>query len=463
MSDRAGRGGRAAGRGQADAPAANRVVGNVTAAQLQQLIDAVVANVAQVPAVAPIPAAAPGPNDYSDTPANTNDDPIDFRTPSGLKMFLAAIAKLDTTYDGQEVGLKAFLQQVSERADNYGWDNVLLIPDANGILQPLLTKHGCLTTTNVRDHAMIFMAARRKDRQASQCMMRMIKASISSELKNRLLCRKSSYTVVVPAVGIVPQETSEVGTLLLYELISMVSIETRATIDTLKERLYDLPKIMQESKVNIEEFNVTVDDIINKLEARNATIADADIIPGLFRVYGATGDSAFDAFIALKYSAYLEKAYNPTRPGLMVTAAERYKILQPQWLRATDQQMELINMRAEIISQRAEIQQLRQNPPKRPATKGATGAAKKTRFTPKDFAWKEVAPAPGGPQDKEMNGKQYIYCPHHGKTKWVLKINHAGVDHRTGCTKAPAKHHPVQGGLAAEIDLNDDAVDEECI
>jgi hypothetical protein len=34
---------------------------------------------------------------------------------------------------------------------------------------------------------------------------------------------------------------------------------------------------------------------------------------------------------------------------------------------------------------------------------------------------------------KTVNGKAYIHCPHHGDTKWVLKVNQQGFEHKTGC------------------------------
>jgi hypothetical protein len=37
-----------------------------------------------------------------------------------------------------------------------------------------------------------------------------------------------------------------------------------------------------------------------------------------------------------------------------------------------------------------------------------------------------------------MNGKEYIYCLHHGDTKWVLKTNRQGIAHKTGCRQANA-------------------------
>lgn len=55
------------------------------------------------------------------------------------------------------------------------------------------------------------------------------------------------------------------------------------------------------------------------------------------------------------------------------------------------------------------------------------------------FAWKAaIAPEPVEPHEKTANGKECVYCPHHGDTKWVLKTNRDGVEHTTGCRVAAA-------------------------
>jgi hypothetical protein len=48
-----------------------------------------------------------------------------------------------------------------------------------------------------------------------------------------------------------------------------------------------------------------------------------------------------------------------------------------------------------------------------------------------------VAPSGGQPKSKKFDGKDYIYCPDHSHTKWVLKEGH-----KDGCTSAPEKPEP---------------------
>jgi hypothetical protein len=94
----------------------------------------------------------------------------------------------------------------------------------------------------------------------------------------------------------------------------------------------------------------------------------------------------------------------------------------------------------EFIAMQSELKQLRQNavnkaPQKDKEKRGTTDPSEKGNRNTGKFAWKGVAPKSGEAQEKTVKGKVYIYCPHHGDTKWVLKTNLKGIGHRTGCRK----------------------------
>jgi hypothetical protein len=70
-------------------------------------------------------------------------------------------------------------------------------------------------------------------------------------------------------------------------------------------------------------------------------------------------------------------------------------------------------------------------------TPAKTADSKKDKDKKNDvkFAWKLGPPKSGEPKTKKFNGRNYIYCPHHERTCWVLEINNEGIEHRTGCKK----------------------------
>jgi hypothetical protein len=134
----------------------------------------------------------------------------------------------------------------------------------------------------------------------------------------------------------------------------------------------------------------------------------------------------------------------------MQVALEKFKTIhaEKQWCKKTERELEFIAMQSQL-------NQLKQNAKTPKPTKGKTpdGAGKANRLKGK-YAWKGIAPKPGEPHEKTMNGKVYIYCPHHGETKWVLKVNVKGIDHKTGCSKLLAQANgsgAADGALTAAI------------
>ena len=93
-------------------------------------------------------------------------------------------------------------------------------------------------------------------------------------------------------------------------------------------------------------------------------------------------------------------------------------------MKAGDKDLDFVAMAAQA--------KLKQND-KAPHKKGTKG--KFTRNT-RPYAWKAIPPKAGESHEKKFKGKEYIYCPHHGDTAWVLKVNSQNVDHKTGCTEA---------------------------
>ena len=116
----------------------------------------------------------------------------------------------------------------------------------------------------------------------------------------------------------------------------------------------------------------------------------------------------------------------------MQLALDKYKIFKGSgtWMKKTDQELQLVAMKAELFELRQNAQAIQKVPTKEKTGKGKSGKTRNDKF-----AWKGVAPKSGEPLTKTVGGKVYIYCPHHVTTCWVLETNQQGVLHRTGCRK----------------------------
>jgi hypothetical protein len=215
---------------------------------------------------------------------------------------------------------------------------------------------------------------------------------------------------------------------MLFELIGMVAIETRATVSNITDKLTNLVTLMEEVGSDIKEFNTKVNLYILALQARNAPVPE--VITQLFRAYKSCGDTAFAAYIQVKEDAYMDRTLDILRTQLMKIAIEKYKTLfdSGKWLKKSEEQLEFIAMKAELqtqIDKLSKMPKLKQNADKQ-KKKGAKPNTGK-------WAWKSVPPKQGEPHKKTVDGKKYIHCSHHGDTQWVLEINREGVKHATGC------------------------------
>jgi hypothetical protein len=143
-----------------------------------------------------------------------------------------------------------------------------MVSDDNGVDRDLTREYGCLTIDNICAVAIPHFQGQGRPRQASSMLRKLIQESITASLADCLTHRKDNYTVNAAAAVAAGQPAPvpiprEAGPAMLYELISMVSIETRATVSGLTKKLTNLTPIMQSVKQDIEAFNAQVDLLAN--------------------------------------------------------------------------------------------------------------------------------------------------------------------------------------------------------
>jgi hypothetical protein len=433
---------------------------------IQQAVAQAIANL-PAPAAPVAPAAPAAVAAFAINPAGVGNAPWDFQSSQGLRVYSAVTTPIEPAFDGSEAKLVHFLMKIWSRAQAYGFLSILQVLDDQNVVRDLTREWGCLTTGNVQAAAIDYLRLQERSHQASEMLRVLILASVEGRIVSRLLHRKDQFTVDIALPNAVA-ELKEDGPCMLFELIKMVSVETRATVGNIMRQINNLQDIMEVKQNNIESFNAAVEDLIDGLNARRAPVPD--LLTNLFAGYKNCSDTTFVKYIDRKEEEYEDGTIAFDGPQLMQMALEKYKnmVAKKQWLQKTGAELEFIAMQSEL-------KQLRQNPPaKKKATPGQgsgkdtkTEAGGKNRNTGK-FAWKGLAPKAGEPHEKTVNGKPYIYCPHHGDTKWVLKVNQAGVEHRTGCSKmAEANAAANRGGavdaLTAAVANIEEVVEEEAL
>jgi hypothetical protein len=302
-------------------------------------------------------------------------------------------------------------------------------------------------------------------------MLMMLAESVEASIMARLQHRQSQYTVDIAQPG-AAADIKEDGPCMLYELIKLVSVETRATVGLILRQINNLQQIMSLHKSNVELFNAAVEELIDGLNARAEPVPD--MLTNLFLGYLSCSDTTFVKYIKRKEDEYEDGSIQLTGTRLMQQALEKYKTMvsKQQWLKKSDEELEFIAMQAKM-------KVLEQNPKPRavPAIRDpnktardkakaaavAAAAATGNNRNSGKFAWKGVAPKAGEAQEKTVNGKAYIHCPHHGDTKWVLKINQQGVEHKTGCRMMAEANATGADRLVAAVANIEEEDDEEQI
>jgi hypothetical protein len=381
---------------------------------VQAVVQAAVAAAVQTVMTAQAAAGGPLPVVFAITPGVINADTLwNYGTSEGRKDFIASTLPLSPLYDGNAGGLKITLKMIDGRGEAFGWGAQLLtVPDSNGVGRKLTTQYGMLTLANVRAHAATYVGTETRTYQASKQLATCIEASLTKSIHLKLMLRAADYTIN----GI------EEGACMLKTLISVVSIETRATVSCVRTALKSLPSLMDDMNSDITLFNVAVGELIDKLNSMDET--SDDLLNHLFEAYQTVADKKFVDYIAEKESKWEDNSIEDLLPATLMTMAEdKFKTLTQKklWNKPSKEEENIVALKAEIVHLVALQATVKT---------GKDPKAKKRKEA--EWAWKLVAPTGTQPKEKSSKGKDYVYCPFHESTKWVLKGNHAN-----GCDNDP--------------------------
>jgi hypothetical protein len=395
---------------------------------IQVMIDAAVAaQIAALPAPAVQPVPPAGPAAFALTPGLLNvATPWDYSSSEGIKLFFASTKSLETKYDGQQTGLKVFLRSISTKAKTFGWDTlVLTIPDGAPVPvnRNLLTQYGLLTIANVTAAANIYIGTNTRAAQASAQLAQCITASLEQGITLKLLLRGEEFMIG----GV------EDGPCMLKTLISVVNIQTRATVSCVRSALKRLPELMQELESDVTKFNMVVGSHIDNLNAMGATCED--LLNHLFEAYQSTSNSDLNEYVKDKENKWEDHTIPDMTPAtLMTLAEEKFKTIAQKKMHKAP--LASAKEDAHIVALSSQIEELLAFKAEfsNRETQGNGGSGRSRKAKEAEWAWKSIEPTASQPKEKKFKGKDYVHCPFHGTTKWVLKSNHEG-----GCRNDPAK------------------------
>ena len=363
---------------------------------------------------------------YALTPALVSNEPIDYGTAAGAKIYKQATEKLKTEYDLKMETIHLFLAQLEDRASAMGWATICDIPDENGVLRNVFTEFGQLTEKAMEEHAAVYMGLEDKRKQLAVQMATCILNSLSDEALIEIRVLRTQFTV----------NDIHHGPLMLWSIIQRATINVKASATLLREKLWNAPETLRTKKYDVQEFNAFIGRILFQLRARGEEAPDT--LLHLFRSYKTAPNADFVQYVKHKESLYEEAEIEMSPQKLMSLALTKYNTLkeQDQWKQSDQAEDQIIALKAEIASLK------QQNKRKQ----------EQTKKNDERFAWKEKKVA--GKETLTKNNKTYHWCPYH-KAYTIHKPTECRLSSKKPKTDESQNEVPVTG-MTALYDHHDE-------
>jgi hypothetical protein len=272
----------------------------------------------------------PMPVTFARAPGRVDRNIIDYKTKGGEALYKRATMSLyedgEPKFSLKDEDMLSFLDLVSMRAKNFGWDVFSITTTAPGstpsITKNLLTEYGETSLEQVRakDEAMAVINDRttQEDDQLFTCLM----SFLTKAARNSVDLRRDDFMV----------GTEHSGILLFKVILAKSQVDTKATIALLVGKLTTgMTNIMVSHGNNITEFNAEVMETLRKLQSRGkGGSTEIDLLPQLFVAYASCGSSDTPFH---RYIEHLENRHNDgditlSTKSLMDKAETKYEELK---------------------------------------------------------------------------------------------------------------------------------------
>lgn len=343
-------------------------------------------------------------------PAFANPEVLNYSEQAASKLFKSAIEPLSIHFDCSPENLQLFLDQARDKSIVYDWLNILSIPLGGDVAatKDLIESYGEIPYQDVRNHALTYMHEDVREAQDSFMMYQCLMNSLTENAQKQVRSRGNVHPFIFGGRGS--------GPVLLKVIIMVSHVDTRATITSVRTKLSSLDQAMRTHDSNIELFNDYVISLINKLNARGEQTQD--LLVNLFKGYKACKDAEFVDYIKKKEDLY-EEGGQVEYQQLMDWALNKYKTRKEseQWCQRTSEEETIIALQAQVKSLMS-VQKKQVNTSKPEGRKDQRRANKKSkgkaRYKTEDKpAWMKKPPMDGEKQSKNVDGKEYHWCPHH--------------------------------------------------
>jgi hypothetical protein len=354
---------------------------------------------------------AAAPVAFALSPAMAIPGIIDLASRTGKDIFRFATEKLDEElYDCLPAGMTQFLQSLSIRATEYGWedevDGIMQIPDdpADPLSDTnnLIENYGRITLESIRAFEASYIALQVRPAQDTYMLYKCLMKSISKEGKSKITIWKDQYHVNgMPS-----------GNLLLKVIIRESHLDTNATISTIRTNLSNLDTYMLKIGGDITKFNTYVKELIESLTARGEVTTD--LLINLFKGYLAVEDKTFNAYILKKKEVY-EEGGDQDEDTLMLLAKNKFTLLKDagRYNMPSAEEEKILALQAELKQVSKKWNRDRKKPDDAVSKKKEDWRDKDkvNKKKPEKPKWMSEKPKEENlKKSKSWNGKDWWYC-----------------------------------------------------
>jgi hypothetical protein len=346
-----------------------------------------------------VQAPPPAIRNFALTPASQHADPLDFEVPTDAKILNKATEPLVDKYDLSSGGLKGYLDGIWQRACTSRMEDVLSVPDSNGVPRSLITEYGMVTQDDCFNHTQTYVEQQTRQGQHSLMIYILAYGSLTKEARDIVSLYANQYIVL-------QQDGYDigVGACLLKVIIGKAVVDSIASEATIFMAIRNLPKKMKELNSDISLFNMYVAQLKAALAARGAV--SSDLVVSLFQAYSVVSDESFVRYMESKYNLFFEGVLVDPDAVIQI-AITRYNICldQKTW-RAPQKKNKVVAMIAKDKGTRK---------PKKIENEDGSSPRKIARR--ERDAWKKDPPE-NNEKTQVRKGKTYNWCKWH--EMWVI-------------------------------------------
>ena len=118
---------------------------------------------------------------FSLTPAQADNEVINYTSSEGKKLFISATTKLNIKFDGNPANLKIFLESLRHCVCTSNWFQIMSIPDQKGTRRSIIDEYGQITMLDVRTEVEKYHGSNCRDAQNCYQLYTCLLESITRE------------------------------------------------------------------------------------------------------------------------------------------------------------------------------------------------------------------------------------------------------------------------------------------